>query len=143
DGVHIRVTAVGDDPEEVRKRRDAARDEVYRRLGEFIWGKDEETLAGVIASELSNRGLSLAVHEVGTGGALASLLNSDPVAARSFVRDIVEPGGNGESLETFPLEDSDEQVQVSIEYAGEVDTNAVGRGTMRLVLRHTSITAPI
>lgn len=143
DGVHIRVTAVGIDSGEVRQRRDAVRDEVYRRLGEFIWGVDEETLAGVIASELSNRGLSLAVHEVGTGGALAALLNSDPVAASSFVRDIVEPGGNGASIEQFPLEGLDEQVQVSIEYAGEVDGNAVGRGTMRMVLRHASLTEPI
>lgn len=143
DGVHIRVTAVGIDSDEVRSRRDVVRDEVYSRLSEFIWGVDEETLAGVIASELSSRGLSLAVHEVGTGGALASLLNSDPIAARSFVRDIVEPGGNGASIETFPLEGLEEQVQISIEYAGEIDGSAVGRGTMRMVLRHASLTEPI
>lgn len=143
DGVHVRVTAVGVDADEVRHRRNLVRDEVYRRLGEFIWGVDEETLAGVLASELSQRGLSLAVHEIGTGGALAALLNSDPKAARSFIRDIVEPGGNGASIETFPLEGLDEQVQVSIEYAGEVDGNAVGRGTMRMVLRHASLTEPI
>lgn len=143
DGVHIRVTATGIDADEVRQRRDLVRDEVYRRLEEFIWGVDEETLAGVIASGLSSRGLSLAVHEVGTGGALASLLNSDPMSAKSFVRDIVEPGGNGASIENFPLSGLDEQVQVSIEYAGEVDGNAVGRGTMRMVLRHASLTEPI
>lgn len=143
DGVHIRVTAVGVDADETRMRRDGVRDEVYRRLGEFIWGVDEETLAGVIASQLSDRGLSLVVHEVGTGGALASLLNSDPVAARSFVRDIVEPGGNGVRIDQFPLDELDEQVQVSIEYIGEVDGHAVGRGTMRMVLRHASLTEPI
>lgn len=143
DGVHIRVTAVGTDSEEVRGRRDIVRNEIYLRLGEFIWGVDEETLAGVIATELSKRGLALAVHEIGTGGALASLLNSDPVAARSFVRDVVEPGGNGASVETFPLSDLTEEVQVSIAYEGEVDGNAVGRGTMRMVLRHASLTEPI
>lgn len=144
DGVHIRVTATGTDPDEVRARRNRVGDEIYRRLGSFIWGVDEETLAGVIATELANRGLSLAVHEIGTGGALASLLNSDPVAARSFVRDIVEPGGNGASVDRFPLDaDLAEQVQVSIAYEGEVDGNAVGRGTMRMVLRHASLTEPI
>lgn len=144
DGVHIRVTAVGTDSFEVRARRDVVRDEIYRRLEHFIWGVDEETLAGVIATELSSRGLSLAVHEIGTGGALASLLNSDPVAARSFVRDIVEPGGNGASVDVFPIDDNlAEQVQVSIAYEGEVDGNAVGRGTMRMVLRHASLTEPI
>lgn len=144
DGVHIRVTAVGTDSDEVRGRRNVVREEIYSRLGEFIWGVDEESLAGVIAGQLSNRGLALAVHEVGTGGALASLLNSDPAAARSFIRDIVEPGGNGTSIDFFPLDgDSDEQVQVSIAYEGEVDGNAVGRGTMRMVLRHASLTEPI
>lgn len=143
DGVHIRVTAVGTDADEVRGRRDIVRDEIYSRLGTFVWGVDEETLAGVIANELSTRGLSLALHEIGTGGALASLLNSDPVAARSFVRGIVEPGGNGASVEAFPLDEHTEQVQVSIAYEGEVDGNAVGRGTMRMVLRHASLTEPI
>ena len=144
DGVHIRVTAIGTDSYEVRARRDVVRNEIYRRLEHFIWGVDEETLAGVIATELSNRGLSLAVHEIGTGGALASLLNSDPIAARSFVRDIVEPGGNGATVDVFPIDDDvAEQVQVSIAYEGEVDGNAVGRGTMRLVLRHASLAEPI
>lgn len=143
DGVHIRVTAAGTDAEEVRARRNGVRDEIYRRLDEFIWGVDEQTLAGVIATELAGRGMALAVHEIGTGGALASLLSSDPTSARSFVRDIVEPGGNGASVDIFPFEDSSEQVQVSIAYEGEVDGSSVGRGTMRMVLRHASLTEPI
>lgn len=143
DGVHIRVTAVGTDADETRARRDVVRNEIYSRLEQFIWGVDEQTLAGVVAGELANRGMELAVHEIGTGGALAALLSSDPVSARSFVRDIVEPGGNGASVDTFPVGDFDEQVLVSIAYEGEVDSSSVGRGTMRLVIRHASLTEPI
>lgn len=143
DGVHIRVTAAGIDAEEVRARRDVVRAEIYRRLSQFIWGEDQATLAGVIATELASRGMTLSVHEIGTGGALAALLSSDPIAANSFVRDIVEPGGNGRSIDDFPLSGLTEDVQVSIAYEGEVGENAVGRGKMRMILRHTSLTEPI
>ena len=143
DGVHIRVTAMGQDAEEVRTRRDKAAAEIYARLGQFIWGSDQQTLAGVIANELANRGMSLALHEVGTGGALASLLSSDPVSAKSFVRDVVEPAGTGVTVEEFPLEILGEEVQVSILFDGEVDSSDVGRGTMRMLIRHTTLLEPI
>lgn len=144
DGVHVRVTALGTDPDEVRARRDKVRDEIYRRLEEFIWGVDEQTLAGVIATELANRGMALSVHEIGTGGALAALLSADPVAARSFVRDIVEPGGSGASVEVFPgADESGGEVRVSIAFEGEIDGSAIGRGTMRMVLRHGTLAEPI
>lgn len=144
DGVHIRVTALGTDPDEVRARRDRVRDEIYHRLHQFIWGVDEQTLAGVIATELAARGLSLSVHEIGTGGALAALLSADPMAAHSFIRDIVEPGGGEASVENFPATDvTGEEVLVSISFEGEQDDRAVGRGTMRMVLRHSSLAEPI
>lgn len=84
DGVYVRVTATGDDPADVRRRRDTARDEVYRILGPFIWGEDNDTLAGVLARRLADQGMSLNIHEYGTGGGLAAMLASDPGAAEAF-----------------------------------------------------------
>ncbi|HWV24533.1 MAG TPA: molybdopterin-binding protein, partial [Thermomicrobiales bacterium] len=70
DGVHIRVTAFGDDPEEVRARRDACRAEVISRLGDYVWGEDGDTLQSIVARDLGARKTHLSIHEVGTGGAL-------------------------------------------------------------------------
>ncbi len=142
DGVHIRITALGTDPGEVRSRRDAARDEVYRRLGTFIWGSDSDTLAGVIAQALSARGLMLSLHEIGTGGALASLLSADPVAARSYVRDIVEP--NGEQIRVdHDWHAEPGSVKVTIRFDGEIDEAAVSRGMMFLRVDHETLTEPL
>ena len=141
DGVHIRVTALGTDSEEVRARRDAVRDEIYRRLNEYIWGTDADTLAGVIAQTLAARGMVLALHEIGTGGALGSLLSSDPVAARSFVRDIVDPSGV-EVIE-FPWDENSGDVKVTIRFDGDIDQSAVARGEMYMKVAHESLQAPI
>lgn len=142
DGVHIRVTALGTDPDEVRARRDTARDEIYRRLGAFIWGTDTDTLAGVIARGLSERGIKLSLHEIGTGGALASLLFTDPLAASSFVRDIVEPNGQDTAAEEDWVGDP-ESLKVTIRFDGEIDQSAVSRGTMHMKVRHHSLLEPM
>jgi hypothetical protein len=142
DGVHIRVTALGTDFAEVRARRDAARDEIYRRLGEFIWGTDSDTLAGVIARALSARGLVLSVHEIGTGGALASLLSADPVAARSYVRDLVEPNGVDATAED-DWDADPRSVKVTIRFDGEIDEAAVSRGIMFLKVSHETLPEPL
>lgn len=141
DGVHIRVTALGSDSEEVRARRDLARDEIYRRLNEYIWGTDADTLASVIARSLTARGMVLAIHEIGTGGALGSLLTSDPVAARSFVRDTVEPAGL-EMIDS-PWDESTGEVKITIRFDGDIDQAAVTRGEMYMKVAHSSLPEPI
>jgi nicotinamide-nucleotide amidase len=77
DGVHIVVTATGDDAEDARRRRDGAVDEIGRRFGPLIWGYDNETWATVLARTLGNQGRKLGIVECGTGGAFAELLARD------------------------------------------------------------------
>lgn len=139
DGVHIRVTAAGDDREEVRARRDAVRGVVYDRLAEFIWGEDEDTLAGVIARDLADRGLTLSITEIGSGGAFATLLVSDPASAQSYLVDTVLPMGS-----PLPEADADARtVDVLIDLATEKDGVGVHRGTMRMRVSHESLAEPI
>ncbi len=142
DGVHIRVTAMGTDFNEVRARRDKARDEIYRRLGDYIWGTDHDTLAGVLAQALKQRGMMLALHEIGTGGALGSLLSGDPVAARSFTRDIVEPHHTNEVLD-IPWQDDAGNLRVTIRFNGDIDEQAVTRGVMHMQVAHETLETPV
>ncbi|MCA9832796.1 MAG: CinA family nicotinamide mononucleotide deamidase-related protein [Thermomicrobiales bacterium] len=140
DGVHIRVTASGTDASAVRAARDAVRDVIYDRLGEFIWGVDEETLAGVIGKSLQGRNLKLALHEIGTGGALASLLSTDPASATSFVRDVVEPAGAVVASNNLLWPASDDAIHVSIRFDADIDEQAVSRGTMTMSIEHPTFT---
>lgn len=76
DGVHVRVTAIGDNAPDVRLERDRASTVIHERLGEYIWGTDEDTLASVLIDGLARRNLHLAISEVGTGGSLTAMLSA-------------------------------------------------------------------
>ena len=79
DGVHVRVAAKADGADAAEALgRPVARD-VAERLGEAVWGADDDDLAGVTLAALRRRGERLAVAERGTGGALAvALTAADP-----------------------------------------------------------------
>lgn len=67
----IRITARAATPEEARRMVAEVEEEIRRRLGDVVFGVDEETLEGIIARELAARGYSLAVLETNTAGAVA------------------------------------------------------------------------
>ncbi len=91
DGVHVRITAIGDDIAETRARRDSGLTEVTKRLKTHIWGVDSDTLPGVIADLIRTRGLKLGVIEQGTGGAFSLLLGGDPVTSNIIAGSAVMP----------------------------------------------------
>lgn len=142
DGVHVRVTAIGDEPDEARLRRDAARSEVYRILGPFVWGEDNDTLAGVLARRLREHGYSLDIHEFGTGGGFASLLAADPDASRVFRADVNAHDALRAGSFDFLKNQDPSLVNVVLSYAGDVDAQLVSRGTLQMQVMHPSLPAP-
>ena len=56
------------------------------RLGSILWGRDEETLEGVVVRDLALRGETLAIAESCTGGRLAAAVTSVPGASAVFRR---------------------------------------------------------
>ena len=83
DGVHVRVAAKAGDLGGARELARAVEGEVASRLGDAVWGYDDDELPGLTLAELRRRGQRLAVAECGSGGALAELLGSLPEVARS------------------------------------------------------------
>jgi competence/damage-inducible protein CinA-like protein len=58
--------------------------ELQQRLGDWIWGRDEQSLEGVVVAELARRGQTVAVAESCTGGRLAAALTAVPGSSQVF-----------------------------------------------------------
>lgn len=72
--VRLRITARAADEQEARRMIEPVKNELYARLGGYIYGEDEATLEGTVISLLKEKGLKLALAESCTGGALAARL---------------------------------------------------------------------
>ena len=84
DGIQLRITAKANRQEEAEEMI-AEKEELIRSLlGERIWGCDEETLEGMAGKLLSEKGLTLATMESGTGGLLASMITDVPGSSVYF-----------------------------------------------------------
>jgi nicotinamide-nucleotide amidase len=94
DGVHVRVTASADDPEEAEAELVETVAEVRKRLGLHVYTEDDRSLPEVLLDTLRGRGLSVAVAESDTGGRFGALLLSEPAAAE-IVRGTTVIGADG------------------------------------------------
>lgn len=82
--VDIRIAAKAASREEAADLIAPVEEEVRKRLGDHVFGVDGETLEGVVLALLKDKGLTVGVLEVGTGGAVAERLTSLPEAAAVF-----------------------------------------------------------
>ncbi len=89
DGVHLRIGAKAATREEARRRIEPVERQLDVIFGNAIWGRDEETLEGVIGGLLRARGQTVATMESATGGLLASTLTDTPGASEYFTGGLV------------------------------------------------------
>jgi nicotinamide-nucleotide amidase len=100
DGVHVRVADKASAPEEADRRVAEMEKKIRERLGEYVWGADDETLPSMIGRALTARHWRLAVAESLSGGDIARSLADAPDAARWFAGAIVLPRGDAATLES-------------------------------------------
>jgi len=81
DGIHIRMVARGDNP---RQLLDTTETQLEEILAPHVWGKDSDTLEGIICGWLGQRGLTLATMEDGTGGLLANVIADAPKSSDCY-----------------------------------------------------------
>ncbi len=72
--VVIRITATASSEEEANGLIEPVEHTVRERLGHLVFGADYDTLEGVVLAEISRRGETLSVVEVGSGGRLSGKL---------------------------------------------------------------------
>lgn len=82
--VHLRITARALSPEAAATLIDPVDGEIASRLGEFIIGRDDETLEGTVLARLGALGWTLAGAESCTGGQISDRLTSIPGCSAVF-----------------------------------------------------------
>jgi nicotinamide-nucleotide amidase len=114
--ITVRITARGANRDEAAAVADATVAEVRRRLGDLVYGVDDDTMPAVVAELLVRAGATLSVAESCTGGLLGKML-TDSGGATAFFR-----GG-------------------VISYANEAKTDLLGVPA-DLLDRHGAVSAP-
>jgi nicotinamide-nucleotide amidase len=90
--VKLRLTAFGDDKEQLRSMIDHQVELLKPIAGEYIYGLGEEGLEISIGKLLKQKGLTLAVAESCTGGYLSHLITSVPGSSDYFLGSIIPYG---------------------------------------------------
>ncbi|HPT86659.1 MAG TPA: competence/damage-inducible protein A [Bacillota bacterium] len=87
--VLLRITARGNSEAENHRRIDEMYHRVQERLGEYIYGTDEETLEEVIGRQLTAKGWTLATAESCTGGLIGHRLTLVPGSSAYYLGGVV------------------------------------------------------
>lgn len=140
--VHLRVTGKGA-PEEVRKQLDAGEAKLRERLGNLIYGINDETLEDVVGALLVDRRATLAVAESCTGGLIAKRLTDVPGSSAYFVEGVVAYSNDAKSdLLGVPSSVIEEHGAVSAEVAEAMARGMRERARSTFGLSVTGIAGP-
>lgn len=99
DGNQVRLTAKAETEEKARKIIAPAEEKVRALMDEAIWGADDDTMEGVVASKLKEKKLTLAVLETFTSGQLTGTILESFLAESSFTGGVMLT--SPETLKTF------------------------------------------
>ena len=84
DGIHLRVIARAKDTATAHAMIAPVEKAIHERLGEYVWGYDDDTPEQAAGKSLMEKGLSVAVMEMCTGGALANSITDNPNSISYF-----------------------------------------------------------
>ncbi|MDY6855436.1 MAG: competence/damage-inducible protein A [Thermodesulfobacteriota bacterium] len=86
---YIKITAKGKSDKEVCSKLSKASNEIEKRLGDCVFGKDRKTIEGVVGDLLRLNGDTIALAESCTGGLISSRLTDIPGSSDYFKRAVV------------------------------------------------------
>ncbi|MBI4595755.1 MAG: competence/damage-inducible protein A, partial [Candidatus Tectomicrobia bacterium] len=87
--VRIRIAAKAPNEEDADRLIREMEEKVRSRVGEFIFGADEETLEDIVCQLLRKKGLTLAIAETSSGGHLCQMLTLAPHSSSCFQKGFV------------------------------------------------------
>ncbi len=83
--VDVRLTVSGEPPRRARAILDRLERALRQRLGDVVFGRDDETLESVVGRAFANRGLTIATAESCTGGLVANRITDVAGSSRYFL----------------------------------------------------------
>jgi len=86
---HVSVSMNGKDVQTVAEEVERLEKEIRAALGQYIFGSDDDTLAGVAGKLLKGKGLTLSVAESCTGGLVGNLVTNVAGSSSYFMGGIV------------------------------------------------------
>lgn len=87
--VHIRITAKAETEAAAEKLIEVPEEEIRKRLGNYIYGSDNDTLEKAVVGLLKEKGLTVSTAESCTGGLIAKRLTDIDGASEVFMSGIV------------------------------------------------------
>lgn len=87
--IRVVITSRGPDAAVVEENLKRAGERITSRLGDYIFGYDNETMEGTVAALLTKKGLTLAVAESCTGGLITDRLTDVPGSSLFLERGVV------------------------------------------------------
>lgn len=87
--VTLRITAKAEDENAARNLIKPVEDEILKRVGEYLYGYDDEKIEEIVAKMLFTNKKSIAIAESCTGGLVAHKLTNVPGVSKVFVEGVV------------------------------------------------------
>ena len=87
--IKVRITAKASDRHAAEAMIEPVDAEVRRRLGNSVFGRDEQTVGAIIARDLREKGWTIGTAESATGGLVAAELSSLPGSSAYFRGSVV------------------------------------------------------
>jgi nicotinamide-nucleotide amidase len=87
--IGIRLTATAATPQLAQELLDGTENEIRGRLGDIVFGRDDDTLPAVVGELLTKRSETLSTAESCTGGLIGKYLTDTPGSSRYFLGGVV------------------------------------------------------
>ncbi|GAB6175018.1 competence/damage-inducible protein A [Paradesulfitobacterium aromaticivorans] len=141
--MHVRLVARSGDAKEARQILDRAEVEIRSRLGDKVFGRDEESMIGLVGKTLRERGLTVATAESCTGGLVGAALTQEPGSSDFYLGGVVSyDNAVKEQMLGVGQQSLEEKGAVSPEVAKEMAAGARARLGTDLALATTGIAGP-
>ena len=117
-GVKLRITVDGENSEDANNKLSYIEQQIRAKVGQYIYGSDEDTLEGVVGKLLLERDLTISIAESCTGGLISSRITNIAGSSRYFERGIIAYS-NGSKVEHLKIDENmiDQYGAVSMEVA--------------------------
>ena len=141
--IGVRIHAHGQTHDEAAQLRDSTANEVLKRLGQLVFGSDDDTLASAVARLLIEKKQTIATAESCTGGLIAKSLTDIPGSTAYFLDGVVTYSNEAKTrLLAVPPELIAKHGAVSPEVANAMATNCRQQSNSHHAISVTGIAGP-